>query len=63
MLSEISRVLRSNGIFIEITYGSPEKRMPFLCKEEYNWNIKHVESIEKRVKYSKFTYLFVMVKN
>jgi hypothetical protein len=38
-LSEISRVLKSGGCFMEITYGSPKTRLGYLDNAEYNWTI------------------------
>jgi ubiquinone/menaquinone biosynthesis C-methylase UbiE len=39
MIAEISRVLGPDGVFIEISYGTPAYRVPHLKPAEHNWDI------------------------
>lgn len=57
-LLEIARVLSPGGVFILITYGSPEKRLPILdLPNIFHWNLeKHIE-IEKCNK-TCYAYIF-----
>ena len=38
-LSEIWRVLKKNGFFIEISFGNPEDRLNWFTKSDENWKI------------------------
>ena len=39
-LSEISRVLKPNGVFICVSYGTTDTRLPHIDKEDkYNWKV------------------------
>mmetsp|Transcript_53860 Transcript_53860/g.128278 ORF Transcript_53860/g.128278 Transcript_53860/m.128278 type:complete len:208 (+) Transcript_53860:88-711(+) len=40
MLSEISRVLQPNGIYIAISHGQPSYRLTYLQRPEFQWKIK-----------------------
>lgn len=40
MLSECSRLLKPNGIYICITYGAPQNRTSILNKAKYNWSVE-----------------------
>lgn len=46
MLGEINRVLSDEGVYIMISYGQPDYRMPYLQKPEYNWDIR-IEQVSK----------------
>ena len=46
MISEVYRVLNSNGVYIITSYGQPEYRMSYLEKPEYEWTVK-VQQIAK----------------
>lgn len=39
MLTEVSRVLRPEGIYMMITYGDPRLRMMHLERAQFNWKI------------------------
>ena len=39
MLDEIHRVISPNGVYICITYGVPENRLPYFSNKDYNWTI------------------------
>ncbi|OWM78411.1 EEF1A lysine methyltransferase 4 [Punica granatum] len=39
MLGEVSRLLKPGGIYMLITYGDPNVRMPHLNRPAYNWQI------------------------
>merc|ERR1711991_163341 len=45
-LSEISRVLTDDGVFVMITYGAPESRLTYLEKDDYGWTVSH-ETVAK----------------
>lgn len=61
MLSEVSRVLTDNGIYIMISYGDdgtvfnpakdevegPGPRKPIICRPEYDWKLKNTYRIYK----------------
>lgn len=39
MLGEVSRLLKPGGVYMLITYGDPNVRMPHLSPSVYNWKI------------------------
>lgn len=39
MLHETHRVLKSDGIFISVTFAQPHFRKPFLLSKQFSWNI------------------------
>jgi ubiquinone/menaquinone biosynthesis C-methylase UbiE len=39
MCSEVSRVLKSNGLFFIISYGVTDNRLSYLEKPEYGWKV------------------------
>jgi hypothetical protein len=45
-LSEISRVLSSDGVFISISHAGPNSRMSILERPEYGWSVR-VEKVSK----------------
>lgn len=45
-LSEISRVLAPNGVFVCISHGHPGSRLAVLDKPEYGWTVT-VEKVQK----------------
>lgn len=57
MLSQVSRffhslllnkrVLKSGGIFVEITYGPPDRRNRHLLHEDFKWGEPVVEKIRE----------------
>lgn len=40
MIAEVYRVLRPGGVFVEITYGSPDARLPHLGGCKLQWDIQ-----------------------
>lgn len=38
-LQEVARTLKPTGVFIAISYGTPENRLQFLEKDEYKWKV------------------------
>ncbi|KAA8515621.1 hypothetical protein F0562_018768 [Nyssa sinensis] len=40
MLGEMSRLLKSGGVYMLITYGDPKVRIPHLSRPVYNWKIE-----------------------
>jgi ubiquinone/menaquinone biosynthesis C-methylase UbiE len=45
MLSEVSRVLRPEGVFIYITFGQPHFRRKLLERESYDWEIINITTL------------------
>lgn len=43
-LAEVSRVLKPNGIFILVTWGGPEHRLPHLQLSEFNFKVLSINS-------------------
>ena len=41
MIAEVYRVLSKNGVYIVVSYGTPENRMSFLDKDEYDWVVSY----------------------
>jgi hypothetical protein len=51
MMAEISRVLRSGGLFVLITYGNPDWRLPYIEKPALKWHkvmVQQLPGTEKR---------------
>ncbi|GAB5033170.1 protein kinase domain protein, partial [Nannochloropsis oceanica] len=46
MCMEVSRVLKSEGIFIIVSYGIPSNRLQYLQEERYKWRVS-VHSVPK----------------
>ena len=40
MCAEVSRVMKSNSVFIVVSYGIPENRLSYLENSEYNWKVE-----------------------
>merc|ERR1711982_52509 len=40
MLSEISRVLVPDGVYIAISHGQPSYRLTYLQRPEFGWSVK-----------------------
>lgn len=41
MLSEAWRVLKPNGYYVGISYGTPDSRLPLFAQEECDWKVSH----------------------
>eukprot|EP00475_Leptophrys_vorax_P013634 TRINITY_DN19_c1_g1_i1.p1 TRINITY_DN19_c1_g1~~TRINITY_DN19_c1_g1_i1.p1 ORF type:complete len:271 (-),score=70.32 TRINITY_DN19_c1_g1_i1:81-893(-) len=54
-LTEFSRVLKSAGKFLVITYGKPETRLEYLKKDCYKWSVEYELLDESR-------FIYVMTK-
>lgn len=52
MLMQVSRVLKSGGHFIIITYGTPSSRLPYLTNATYKWRVEHDSLEENRFMYT-----------
>jgi len=61
MCTEISRILRGGGKFIEITYGDPKRRMMHIEKDKYNWSIE-TYSLSKKYKTDQYTFIYLITK-
>lgn len=42
-ISEVYRVLNSQGVYLVVSYGKPQQRMLFLERSEFNWNVTVAE--------------------
>ena len=38
--TEISRVLQPGGVFIVVSYGQTQHRLPYLEKSKFNWSVE-----------------------
>lgn len=47
MMKEVVRVLKPNGLFIQITHAIPEAREHLFQTEIYPWNMIHIHTIPK----------------
>eukprot|EP00003_Mantamonas_plastica_P031682 TRINITY_DN8335_c0_g1_i4.p1 TRINITY_DN8335_c0_g1~~TRINITY_DN8335_c0_g1_i4.p1 ORF type:complete len:116 (-),score=24.68 TRINITY_DN8335_c0_g1_i4:120-437(-) len=45
LMSEISRVLSSEGVFISVSFGEPDARMEYYQKDDYGWEV-HAKLVE-----------------
>jgi ubiquinone/menaquinone biosynthesis C-methylase UbiE len=61
MMGEISRVLKPGGIFIEISYGTPNTRSSFL--KGHGWTVWDTKEIEKITEKGTFHYIYMAQKN
>ena len=39
MCKEVSRVLKPDGVYFVVSYGTPENRLSYLEQEDYSWNV------------------------
>ena len=37
--AEVARVLKPGGVYLVISYGSPENRLSYLENDDYNWKV------------------------
>ncbi|OHT04999.1 Menaquinone biosynthesis methyltransferase [Tritrichomonas foetus] len=62
MLEEIIRVLKPNGVFIEISYGTPGTRTPLFEKLKEFWNIDSPKTIIKPNDKKSSHYIYIAQK-
>jgi len=41
LLADCYRVLRPGGVFLVVTYGDPNCRLPYFSKPRYKWKVSH----------------------
>ena len=63
MIKEIYRVLKPNGHFIEISYGTPTTRSNFLKSSNFEWNLIETKKIEKIYEPDSFHFIYIIKKN
>ena len=63
VLAEISRVLKPGGVFVEISYGTPNTRVSFLKNPQYGWTVLENQEIEKITERDTFHYIYFAQKN
>jgi ubiquinone/menaquinone biosynthesis C-methylase UbiE len=63
MMSEISRVLKPGGLFVEISYGTPNTRSSFLKGAQYGWTVQENKEIEKMTEKNTYHYIYLALKN
>lgn len=39
MCVELARVLQPGAVFLAVTLGSPQHRLPLLCRQEFGWSV------------------------
>lgn len=39
MCSEVTRVLKPNGVFFIVSYGTPDNRLSYIENDEYGWKV------------------------
>ena len=67
MLAETSRVLVPGGVYVCLSYGEPDDRVPLLMgneqghEAEYGWTLEHTDVLRKGAK-ARF-YMYVIRKN
>ncbi len=42
LLLQISRVLKSNGVYIVVSYGQPDTRLGYIENSAYSWKVRTV---------------------
>ena len=57
-LSECSRVLINNGVFVQISFDQPHFRKKYLLREEYKWADFNQKNIDKGLGY----FMYIMNK-
>jgi ubiquinone/menaquinone biosynthesis C-methylase UbiE len=62
MMTEIARVLKPGGIFVEVSYGTPNTRLSFL-KGQYGWTVLENKEIEKMTEKNTYHYIYLATKN
>ncbi|KAK8880663.1 Endothelin-converting enzyme 2 [Tritrichomonas musculus] len=54
--SEVSRILKPGGIFIQISFGQPHFRRRLFQRDVFNWTVK-VETIQPKKSFHFFAYI------
>ena len=63
MLTEICRILKPGGLFFEVTYGTPNTRVPLITTASSQWELIETKEIEKPVDPGTFHYLYIFKKS
>lgn len=63
ILQEVSRILKPGGIFVEVSYGTPNTRMQFLSDPQFGWTLLETQEIEKITEKDTYHYIYFAKKN
>ena len=61
-LLEIYRVLTDGGVFVEISYGTPESRLPLFRSFDFNWDVYDPIEIENPDRPGSPHYIYLFAK-
>ncbi|OHT11419.1 Menaquinone biosynthesis methyltransferase [Tritrichomonas foetus] len=63
ILAEVARVLKPGGVFVEVSYGTPNTRTSFLKNPQFGWNLLENQEIEKITEKDTYHYIYFAQKN
>jgi ubiquinone/menaquinone biosynthesis C-methylase UbiE len=61
MLTEISRVLKPGGLFVEISYGTANTTASFMKSPAYGWTVQETKEIEKVTEEGTYHFIYLAV--
>lgn len=63
MISEILRLLKPNGVFIEVSYGTPKTRFSFIEDLKNEWIVSEPKKIPDLNEENRYHYVYIAQKN
>lgn len=63
MISEILRILKPNGVFIEVSYGTPKTRFSFIEDLKNQWIVSEPKKIPDLNEENHYHYVYIAQKN
>lgn len=63
MMLEILRVLKPNGLFIEVSYGTPKTRFSFFEDLKIHWIVSEPKKVQNPNEEDHFHYIYIAQKN